>query len=240
MGVDVFAYFDCNATTPVEPEVAEVVQRYLCKEYGNAGSASHAYGWTARCAVDKARRQVAEVIACEANDVVFTSGATESNNLAILGMVSYAAESHKRHIVTTTIEHKAVLEPVRRLAAKHGFEITWISPDARGCIRASDVLEAIRPDTVLISVMQVNNETGAIQPVDEIADGLQDKSAYFHVDAAQGFGKCLEPLRNRRIDLISVSGHKLFAPKGIGAMIARTCDGRRAPLTPLMYGAARS
>jgi cysteine desulfurase len=228
------AYFDCNATTPIEPEVAEVVRHYLCKEYGNAGSASHAYGWNAFDAVRKARRQVAEVAGCGLDDVVFTSGATESNNLAILGISSHAIEGRRRHIVTTRIEHKAVLEPVRRLE-RVGFEVTWVSPDVHGRVCESDILGAVRSDTALVSVMHVNNETGVIQPIDAIADRLDD-GIYFHVDAAQGFGKCIEPLRNARIDLISVSGHKLFAPKGVGALIVRTRNGSRAPISPLMFG----
>jgi cysteine desulfurase len=229
------AYFDCNATTPIEPEVAEVVRHYLCKEYGNAGSASHVYGWNAFDAVRKARRQVAEVAGCGVDDVVFTSGATESNNLAILGIAKHAIESRRRHVVTTRIEHKSVLEPIKRLEPL-GFEVTWVSPDGHGRISANDVLGAVRPDTALVSVMQVNNETGVIQPIDAIAGRLDDERIYFHVDAAQGFGKCIEPLCNTRIDLISVSGHKLFAPKGVGALIVRTRNGRRAPISPLMFG----
>ena len=229
-------YLDCNATTPVEPEVSEVIRFYTDQEYGNAGSRTHNYGTVAKQAVQKARQQVAMLIpGIDTSDVIFTSGATESNNLAILGLLKWARENGKNHIITTSIEHKAVLEPIE-YAESIGFEVERISPNESGAIDATDVLKLIRKDTFLVSVMHVNNETGIIQPIDEIANSLSERECYYHVDAAQGYGKELDKLSNTRIDLISLSGHKIYGPKGIGALIMRRRKFKRAPLTPIMYG----
>ena len=227
-------YLDCNATTPVEPEVLEVMLRYLADEYGNAGSRTHEFGVRAKQAVERAREQVAAVVAAQPDEVVFTSGATESNNIALLGLASSADGAARRHIVSTAIEHKAVLEPLERLAAQ-GVEVSLIHPDESGRVDAQAVLAAVRPDTLLVSVMHANNETGIVQPIEAIAAGLPD-SVFLHVDAAQTFGKLIAPLQNPRIDLISVSAHKVFGPKGVGALISRRRNGKRPPLSPLMLG----
>lgn len=228
-------YLDCNATTPVDPEVREVAVRYLTEEFGNEGSRTHLYGARAKQAVQLARDQVASAVHARRDEVIFTSGATESNNLAILGLRSFGQSRGRRHLITTAIEHKAVLEPVEHLQ-KQGFEVTWIQPDASGAVRAEEVLAALRPETLLVSIMQVNNETGVIQPIEEIAEGLKGSEAFFHVDAAQGFGKLNGPLRHRRVDLISISGHKIYAPKGIGALILRKRGYAKPPLEPLLFG----
>jgi cysteine desulfurase len=228
-------YLDCAATTPIDPEVREVLLEYLDIEYGNAGSRTHEYGSAALRAVNRAREQVAAVVACEPEEVVFTSGATESNNLAILGLANGPAGASKRRIVSTAIEHKAVLEPLEHLAGR-GFEVQLVAPNGMGRINADDVLKAVTDDTLLVSVMHVNNETGVIQPIDEIANGLRGKDVYFHVDGSQGFGKDIEHLRHPRIDMVSISGHKIFAPKGIGALITRRRARRRIPVLPLQYG----
>ncbi len=230
-------YLDCAATTPVDPRVRDVVLHYLDVEFGNAGSRTHDFGDRARAAVERARGQVAAVAAASRSEVVFTSGATESNNLAILGLLEFGLASGRRHIVSTRIEHHAVLEPLGRLA-KRDFEVTLIAPGEDGAVDADAIAGALRPDTLLVSVMQVNNETGVCQPIREIAERLArlQHAAYFHVDAAQGFGKQLAPLQHPRIDLISVSAHKLYAPKGVGALIARRRGGERPPLAPLMLG----
>jgi cysteine desulfurase len=228
-------YLDCNATTPMEAKVAEAVWQYMTEEWGNAGSRTHEFGARAKQAVQKARDDVAEVVACEREEVIFTSGATESNNLALLGLKAYGEETGKRHIVSTQIEHKAVLEPLAVLE-KNGFEVTLVSPKKGGWVETADILNALRDDTLLVSVMQVNNETGVIQPIFEIAEQLADHPAYYHVDAAQGFGKDIPMLRHPRLDLISVSSHKIYGPKGIGALIMRRRDYQKLPLSPLIYG----
>jgi cysteine desulfurase len=228
-------YLDCNATTPLEPRVRELMLQYFDHEYGNAGSRTHVYGSQAKKAVQRAREQVASVVDAKPDEVIFTSGATESNNLAILGLEQHARSTRRTHIVTTQIEHKAVLEPVAQLESR-GFDVTYVPPTSGGWVEADTVLSAIRDDTALVSVMQANNETGVLQPISEIADGLADHPAYFHVDAAQGFGKEIDPLRNRSIDLISASAHKVYGPKGVGALIMRRRKFKRPPLTPLMWG----
>jgi cysteine desulfurase len=228
-------YLDCNATTPLDPRVRQVLLRYLDEEYGNEGSRTHEYGSAAKRAVQQARDQVASVVGCKREEVLFTSGATESNNLAILGLADFGIANNRRHIVSTMIEHKAVLEPLADLESR-GFEVTYVKPQADGLVRSADVLSALRPDTLLVTVMHVNNETGVIQPLDEIAAGMANHTAYLHVDAAQSFGKIPKTLANQRIDLISISGHKIYAPKGIGALIARRRGYEKAPIKPLMFG----
>lgn len=228
-------YLDNNATTPVDPRIAREVLTYMAEEFGNSGSRTHRYGQAAKQRINRARAEVAAVVAAKPDEVIFTSGATESDNLAILGLASHGESVGKMHIISTAIEHKAVLEPLEVLA-KRGFDVTLLAPQRGGWVSADAVRAALRPDTLLVSVMAVNNETGVIQPIDEIATVLTGHDAYFHVDAAQAFGKVIEPLRNQRIDLISVSGHKIFAPKGIGALVIRRRGYQRPPLEPLMFG----
>ena len=227
-------YLDCNATTPIEPEVFELMSHYFRVEYGNAGSRTHRYGSAAAQAVRRAREQVANVVAASWEHVLFTSGATESNNLAIFGLVPQAEKLGKKHIISTQIEHKAVLEPLVQLE-KRGFEVSLVPPCSGGYVEPERIREALRPDTALVSVMHVNNETGVIQALGEIAEILEGHAAAFHTDAAQGFGKDLDGLRVSRLDLISVSGHKIFGPKGVGALIARQNE-RTARLAPMWFG----
>ncbi len=228
-------YLDCNATTPLEPEVRDILLRFLTEEFGNEGSRTHEYGVRAKQAVQKARDQVAVVVAAKRDEVIFTSGATESNNLAILGLRAAGREQGRRHVIITAIEHKAVLEPCAALE-QEGFEVTRLPVTAGGFVDPAAIRAALRPDTLLVSIMQVNNETGVRQPIEAIAEILKDHAAYFHTDAAQGFGKDIETLRNPRIDLISISGHKIYAPKGIGALVMRRRGYDRPPLRPLVYG----
>ena len=228
-------YLDCNATAPLEPLVREEMLHYFDVEFGNAGSRTHEYGLRAKQGVQHAREQVAAVVDCEPQDVIFTSGATESNNIAILGLAAHGKATTRRHIISSMIEHKAVIEPIEVLQSR-GFEITLVPPEPGGWVEPERIRERLRDDTLLVSIMQVNNETGVIQPIDKVAAILEGHPTYYHVDAAQGFGKELNSLRSKRIDLISVSGHKIYGPKGIGALIARPRGYRRPPLSPLMYG----
>ena len=228
-------YLDCNATTPIDPEVQDVLWHFLTTEFGNEGSRTHEHGARAKQAVQKARAQVATVVSAKRDEVIFTSGATESDNLAVLGLQEFGRKQGKLHVITSAIEHKAILEPFGVLR-QNGFEVTMLQVGQDGFVDPEAVRAALRPDTLLVSLMQVNNETGIRQPISAIAEILKGHTAYFHTDAAQGFGKDVETLRNPRIDLISISGHKIYAPKGVGALIMRRRGYEFPPLRPLSYG----
>ncbi len=228
-------YLDNAATTMVLPQVAELILELMTQEYGNAGSRTHEFGLEASRHVTRARERIGACVAAAADEVVFTSGATESDNIAILGLANHGDATGRRHIVSTAIEHKAVLEPLSRLKAR-GFDVELIKPRRTGEVSAEAVLSAVRPDTLMVSVMHGNNETGAVQQIGEIATGLQPDGPYLHVDAAQTLGRRTAALRERRIDLISLSAHKIHGPKGVGALVARRRGMRRPPLTPLMVG----
>lgn len=228
-------YLDCNATTPVDPTVLDTMWPYFSEQIGNAGSRTHDYGLGARRAVETARRVVAEAVAAEPNEVLFTSGATEANNLALLGLADHGLQQGRRHVISSRLEHKAILEPLEQLEAR-GFEVTYLPAGQDGWVKAADLESALRDDTLLVSLMHVNNETGVIQPIEEFAEVLGSHSAFLHVDAAQSFGKLPTPLRNRRVDLMSVSSHKVYGPKGVGSLIARRRNYSRPPLAPLFFG----
>jgi cysteine desulfurase len=227
-------YLDTAATTQTDRRVADAVYRYMVDEFGNAGSRTHQRGTNALQAVENARRLVASVVNADLTDVVFTSGATEANNLATLGLEEFGLNAGRRHVVSTSIEHKAILEPLARLADR-GFEVELVDPDDSGAVTADAVLSRVRSDTLLVSMMHVNNETGVIQPIEDVAAQLPE-AVFMHVDAAQSFGKLLSGLKNPRVDLISISAHKIFGPKGIGALIVRRRNRVRPPISPLTLG----
>ncbi|PKO91289.1 MAG: IscS subfamily cysteine desulfurase [Betaproteobacteria bacterium HGW-Betaproteobacteria-1] len=210
-------YLDYSATTPVDPRVAEKMIPYLTQLFGNPASRSHAYGWDAEKAVDTAREQVAALVNCDPKELVWTSGATESNNLAIKGAANFYGPAKGKHMITVKTEHKAVLDTVRELE-RQGFSATYLSPMENGLVNLDELKAAIRPDTVLVSVMLVNNEIGVIQDVVAIGNLCREKGIIFHVDAAQATGKVDIDLAKLPVDLMSFSAHKTYGPKGIGAL----------------------
>jgi len=212
-------YLDYNATTPVAPEVADAMRPFLEAYFGNPSSV-HAYGVKAKMAVEKARRQVAELINCDPTEIVFTSGGTESNNYAIKG-IALANRQKGNHIITSAVEHPAVFEVCRYLKTQ-GFEVTTIPVDEFGIVKIDALKAAIRPETILITVMHANNEVGSIQPVEEIGKIAREKGIFFHSDAAQSLGKIAVDVQKMNVDLLSIAGHKLYAPKGIGALYIRS------------------
>ncbi|MCM2328450.1 MAG: IscS subfamily cysteine desulfurase [Lysobacter sp.] len=212
-------YLDYSATTPVDPRVADKMIPWLTEHFGNPASRSHAFGWEAEEAVENARAEVAKLVNCDAKEIVWTSGATESNNLAIKGAAHFYAAKGK-HIVTVKTEHKAVLDTVRELE-RVGFEATYLEPEPSGLVDPAKFEAALRPDTILASVMMVNNEIGVIQPIAEFGEILRRKGVLFHVDAAQATGKVPVDLASLKVDLMSFSAHKTYGPKGIGALYVR-------------------
>ena len=230
-------YLDCNATSPIEDEVMEIMRHYTSQEFGNSGSRTHEMGRQALKAVNNSRRSLADLLDADISDVIFTSGATEASNMAILGLEDHGLKENKLHILTSTTEHKATLEPLERLSLR-GFEVEFLEVDSCGRISIDQIKERIRSDTLLISLIHANNETGVLNPIDELANFLAETNhdALLHIDAAQSFGKIIKPLKNQRIDLMSISSHKIYGPKGVGALLMRSRNYERPPLVPLMVG----
>ncbi len=226
-------YLDNHATTKVDPKVLDAMLPYLTEVFGNAGSRNHSFGWSAQEGVERAREQVADLIGADPKEIVFTSGATESDNLAIFGVAHFYKEKGK-HLVTQVTEHKAVLDACHALE-KEGFEITWLPVDKEGMVNPADVRAAIRPDTILVSIMWANNEVGTIQDIAAIGAICREKGVFFHSDAVQGIGKLPFDVAKMNVDMVSISAHKMYGPKGIGALYVRR--GRpRLRLEPTMFG----
>jgi cysteine desulfurase len=227
-------YLDYSSTTPVDPRVAEKMAQCLTLEnnFGNPASRSHMFGWKAEEAVESARRHVADLINADPREIVWTSGATEADNLAIKGAAHFYAKKGK-HIITSKIEHKAVLDSCRQLE-REGFEITYLDPAEDGLISPAKVEAAIRPDTILVSLMHVNNEIGVVNDIEAIGKITRDKKVIFHVDAAQSTGKIAIDLETMQVDLMSLTAHKIYGPKGIGALFVRRKP--RVRIEPQMHG----
>ncbi len=229
-------YLDYNASAPIDERVLERMMEVYRTGYGNADSRTHIFGAGAKEIVSESRKKIADILSVDSTDVFFTSGATESNNMAISGLIDHALCSGRNHFITTSIEHKSVLEAMK-YAEKRGCKVDFVSPGSSGRIEPDQILELVNDKTLLVSMMHVNSETGIIQPVEEVGDALSKTEAYFHIDATQGFGKLNDVLRRAKYDMMSITAHKTGGPQGIGALILRRDHRyRRPPIAPLMYG----
>lgn len=228
-------YLDFNASTPIEPRVLNYMVDIYQNKFGNPNSRTHIYGADAKGIIENARVVLSDILNIETNEIIFTSGSTESSNIAILGLLDYAKKTGKNHFITTAIEHKAVLEPMKFLA-QNGCVVDFIKPDISGRISADELIRKVTDKTALVSVMHVNSETGIIQPVKEIGEELRKRDIWFHIDATQSFGKMNNELRKVHYDTLSISAHKLRGPQGIGALVVRREKNIWKALKPITLG----
>lgn len=228
-------YLDYNATTPIDEYVLDEMISVYRNIIGNSDSRTHDYGERARSVVENARKQVASLIGVEPGEVVFTSGATESNNIAIQGLEDYANKTGKKHIITSAIEHKAVLESAKAMK-RRGFDVDIVKPDLSGRVNVQEIIALLREDTLLVSLMHANNETGIIQPVKELGEVLAERKVLFHIDATQSCGKLVEEIRELKYNMLSFSAHKLRGPQGVGVLILKRQGYRLPPVKNIMYG----
>ncbi len=228
-------YLDYNASMPAYPAVLEEMMMVYRDAFGNSGSRTHIYGQRASQIVNRWRREIADFLTIDSNEVFFTSSATESNNLTLLGLREYALEVRRKHIISTALEHKSILEPLAFLE-KQGFEVELIETDQSGLIAPGEIKSRIRPDTLLVSMHHANNETGVIQPIEEIGRVLSKTDVFFHVDAAQSFGKLSIDMGEFNIDFLTASAHKMGGPQGVGLLAIKRQGYRLPPIRPIMYG----
>lgn len=228
-------YLDYNASTPVDSEVLDYMMSIYKDIIGNADSRTHSHGITARGAVESARTALAELLKVDTSEIVFTSGATESSNMAILGLANWGKQNGRTHIITTAIEHKATLEPIRQLEAQ-GFSADYILPETSGVINAEELISKITDKTLLVSVQHVNNETGAIQPIKQIGDYCHSINTFFHIDGAQSCGKLVNELQTVKYDLLSATAHKIYGPQGVGILAIRRKKYKKPPILPHTFG----